>query len=899
KGIKKEFSAARTPQQNGVAKRRNMTLIEAARTIETDNSTQDVNTAGTSINTASKNVNTGSLNINIVSPTVTTAPLEATHADFCLFPIPGRAQKGHPSIKRSKPDRSYARRASAVQVITGMDLGGFITWKKSHWLLGIEAIIRLFLAYASFKDFVVYQMDVKSTFLYGKIEKEVYFWETATARTLDNGEIELTATIDGKVKIVTEASVRRHLQLADSDGISSLPNTEIFEQLSLMGAQLFREDVSTAEEDISTAMPVSTAGTSMPVTIKCPIYNNDDVTPRAGNEDVSFSTDQVKDNHIVTHKDMVADEVVSDNSKPPSFENFIKENLRLTSGIVRSESERFGSTFSCGDVTIFNSFIHGFGLIDLPIGDFEDIVKEKRVAISDLEQSKPLHTKLKDLKPYLKLWHAHTKEVEANRKNCILATLRDLDKKIDDGHATDVDRTTRINRMQELEDLEKLESMDLVQKSRVKWEAEEDENSKFFHSLINSRKKSQMVKGIMLDGVWNSEPKDIKSAFLNFYKDKFSCHDSSVSFPLMLPAHCLSIADRDFLESMVSMDEIKAAVWDCGSQKASGPDDYRPISLIGIHYKIVAKILANRLYKSLVPSNMLLLHGEKSLIALLFLVILLIGTRNVKMMLFKVDFEKAFDSVSWRYLDYVLDKLGFGIKWCNWIKVGLASAGTSIVINRSPTSEFSLKIGLRQGDPLSPFLFIIVMEGLHMALNDGLAANMFHGVKVGSPGMHLSHLFYANDVIILSEWNLNAMENIIRILNIFYIASGLKINIHKSNVYGVWVLSNEKPLIDRFKARLSGWKANLLSIGGLLTLIKSSSEESKKLAWVKWSNIIASLDKVGLCVGSFKAFNILEPEELVDSDTCIWILSHDDKFSMNSVRKHIDELSLPSLSPST
>ncbi|GKA78191.1 hypothetical protein Tco_0784728 [Tanacetum coccineum] len=61
------------------------------------------------------------------------------------------------------------------------------------------------------------------------------FWQTATARTLDNGEIELIAIIDGKVKIVTKASVRRHLQLADSDGISSLPTTKIFEQLSLMG----------------------------------------------------------------------------------------------------------------------------------------------------------------------------------------------------------------------------------------------------------------------------------------------------------------------------------------------------------------------------------------------------------------------------------------------------------------------------------------------------------------------------------------------------------------------------------------------------------------------------------------------------------------------------------------
>ncbi|GJT27042.1 hypothetical protein Tco_0907317 [Tanacetum coccineum] len=126
-----------------------------------------------------------------------------------------------------------------------------------------------------------------------------------------------------------------------------------------------------------------------------------------------------------------------------------------------------------------------------------------------------------------------------------------------------------------------------------------------------------MVQGIMLDGVWNTEPKDIKSTFLDFFKDKFSCHDSPGFFPPMLPAHRLSIADQDFLESMISMDEIKATVWDCGSQKAPGPDgysfmfikkfwdllkhdiqpfvvrffstDYRPISIIGIQYKIVVR----------------------------------------------------------------------------------------------------------------------------------------------------------------------------------------------------------------------------------------------------------------------------------------------------------------------
>ncbi|GKA35549.1 RNA-directed DNA polymerase, eukaryota, reverse transcriptase zinc-binding domain protein [Tanacetum coccineum] len=161
------------------------------------------------------------------------------------------------------------------------------------------------------------------------------------------------------------------------------------------------------------------------------------------------------------------------------------------------------------------------------------------------------------------------------------------------------------------------------------------------------------------------------------------------------------------------------------------------------------------------------------------------------MLLFKVDFEKAFDSVSWRFLDHVMERLGFSSTWRKWIMAGLKSSRASILVNGSPTSEFSLKRGLRQGDPLSPFLFIIVMEGLHIALKDGLTANLFQGVKIGSSKIWLSHLFYADDVIILSEWNQCDMDNIIRILNVFYLASGLKINISKSNLYGVGVSSDD------------------------------------------------------------------------------------------------------------
>ncbi|GJU45395.1 hypothetical protein Tco_1202661 [Tanacetum coccineum] len=98
------------------------------------------------------------------------------------------------------------------------------------------------------------------------------FWQTATARTLDNGEIELTATIDGTVKTVTKASVRRHLQLADADGISSLPTTKIFKQLSLMGQESVvpqpRSPTQTpvADEAASTSVDVKYGGATTTIT---------------------------------------------------------------------------------------------------------------------------------------------------------------------------------------------------------------------------------------------------------------------------------------------------------------------------------------------------------------------------------------------------------------------------------------------------------------------------------------------------------------------------------------------------------------------------------------------------------------------------------------------------------
>ena len=89
----------------------------------------------------------------------------------------------------------------------------------------------------------------------------------------------------------------------------------------------------------------------------------------------------------------------------------------------------------------------------------------------------------------------------------------------------------------------------------------------------------------------------------------------------------------------------------------------------------------------------------------------------------------------------------------------LHSARASSLVNGSPSSKFSISRGLRQGDPLSPFLFIMVMEGLHLTLKDSVHANLLYGAKAGDSGFCISHFFYADDVVTASDWNHRDMDN--------------------------------------------------------------------------------------------------------------------------------------------
>ena len=287
-------------------------------------------------------------------------------------------------------------------------------------------------------------------------------------------------------------------------------------------------------------------------------------------------------------------------------------------------------------------------------------------------------------------------------------------------------------------------------------------------------------------------------------------------------------------------------------------NDYRPISLIGCVYKIMSKVLANRL--ALVLPHLIderqiaFLKGRHILHGVMIAneVLAEAKFKNNPCMVFKLDFEKAYDSVSWGFLNYMMMRMGFCERWRKWIHGCLSSATISILINGSTTREFVPERGLRQGDPLAPFLFNIAAEGLTGLMRTTVSKNLFSSYKVGRQKEEINILQYADDTLFFgtaTTANVRVMKSILRI---FELVSGLKINYAKSqfgclgksldwcreaasylncgqlefpfSYLGIPVGSTSKswdvwqPLISKFESKVAKWKQRCLSMGGRIFL---------------------------------------------------------------------------------
>nr|GEW94853.1 RNA-directed DNA polymerase, eukaryota, reverse transcriptase zinc-binding domain protein [Tanacetum cinerariifolium] len=318
------------------------------------------------------------------------------------------------------------------------------------------------------------------------------------------------------------------------------------------------------------------------------------------------------------------------------------------------------------------------------------------------------------------------------------------------------------------------------------------------NSLISFKKKLQNLKGVIR--LWAALQRATSSSIKKEHLLRLSSIDIKIDQGL--------VSDMDLCDRRE--DEIKRAVWDCGGDRAPSPDgftfkffttfwdliepdvcrfvldffstgafpkgynssfialipkvsnatlvtDLRPISLIGCQYKIIGKLLLNRLScvidSCISPEQSAFIKNHNILDGPLILSEMMAWHRKNKkqLMVFKVDFKKAFDSLKWDYLDLVMVKFGFGCKWRAWIKGCLRDARSSVLVNGFPSKEFKIFRGLRQGDPLSPFLFILAMEGLHAIIFKAANLGIFKCTSLGTNNLCILHLMYADDVIFMGE----------------------------------------------------------------------------------------------------------------------------------------------------
>ena len=222
--------------------------------------------------------------------------------------------------------------------------------------------------------------------------------------------------------------------------------------------------------------------------------------------------------------------------------------------------------------------------------------------------------------------------------------------------------------------------------------------------------------------------------------------------------------------------------------------DFRPISEIGSLYKLIAKVLANRLKKvmnGLVnPAQNAFVEGRQILDASLIAneVIDSMQKRKERGFLCKLDIEKAYDQINWSFILKVLKKMGFGDKWVGWIEWCISTATFSVLVNGSLAGFFGSSRGLRQGDPLSLYLFVLGVDALSLMIDKAAEGGYISGYifkERDNIVKQITHLHLADDTLVFCKDAEEHMTYLCWILAWFEALLGLNINLEKSSLLPV------------------------------------------------------------------------------------------------------------------
>lgn len=458
------------------------------------------------------------------------------------------------------------------------------------------------------------------------------------------------------------------------------------------------------------------------------------------------------------------------------------------------------------------------------------------------------------------------------------------------------------------------------QRSRISWLQEADRNTKFFHSYATTRKKNNTINKILCaNGTWAKTEDGIIQEALKYFQDLFA-HPSYGTVPENgdLKVKCLSQEAITDLNRPYTDEEVTAALQDFHPSKAPGPDGlpalfyqkfwtevksevlefflqvlnegksvqeinttnivlipkmqqpesmkhFRPISLCNVLYKLISKTIARRMkmyMPSIIsPEQSAFVHGRlitDNVLVAYELLHTMRGKRQGKngWCALKLDMSKAYDRVNWKFIEQVMGYMKFPKQMVTTIMNCISTITYSVIINGQRHGQISPSRGIRQGDPISPYLFLICSEGLSALIHQANASKSLTGVRASANGISISHLLFADDNLVFCKAKKQEAKNLREILQKYKEMSGQQINFDKSGLFfspntsdrdrlmimdtfGVRQCNNVEKYLglpthigrakgspfnyikDQVSKRTNGWYGKILSRAGKETLIKS------------------------------------------------------------------------------